>query len=157
MPMASRSVQHGTFTLEREFAFPPARVFAAWAEREAKDRWFGGPSGQWRPLERHMEFRVGGSERARGQWTGGRVSDFQAQYHDIVQDRRIVYSYSMHIDDMKISVSLATIEFEPAGRGTKLILTEQGAFLDGYDDAGSRQRGTGGLMDALEKSLGGAA
>ncbi|HEX9785108.1 MAG TPA: SRPBCC domain-containing protein, partial [Opitutaceae bacterium] len=87
----------------------------------------------------------------------GRVSDFQAQYHDIVQDRRIVYSYSMHIDDKKISVSLATIEFEPAGKGTKLVLTEQGAFLDGYDDAGSRERGTGSLLDALEKSLGGAS
>jgi hypothetical protein len=62
----------------------------------------------------------------------------------------------MHIDDTKISVSLATIEFEPAGGGTKLILTEQGAFLDGYDDAGSRERGTGGLLAALEKSLGGA-
>jgi uncharacterized protein YndB with AHSA1/START domain len=154
--MSQRTVQHGTFILEREFAFPPARVFAARAVREAKDRWFGGPSGQWKPLERHMEFRVGGSERARGRWTSGRVSDFQAQYHDIVQDRRIVYSYSMHIDEKKISVSLATIEFESAGKGTKLVLTEQGAFLDGYDDAGSRERGTGGLLDALEKSLGGA-
>jgi len=154
--MSKRSVQHGTFTIEREFAHPVARVFAAWAVREAKDKWFGGPSGQWKPLERHMEFRVGGTERARGQWTGGRVSDFQAQYHDIVQDKRIVYSYSMHIDDRKISVSLATIEFGPSGKGTQLILTEQGAFLDGYDDAGSRERGTGGLLDALEKSLGGA-
>ena len=154
--MSQRTVQHGTFILEREFAFPPARVFAARAVREAKDRWFGGPSGQWKPLERHMEFRVGGSERARGRWTSGRVSDFQAQYHDVVQDRRIVYSYSMHIDEKKISVSLATIEFESAGKGTKLVLTEQGAFLDGYDDAGSRERGTGGLLDALEKSLGGA-
>ena len=49
-----------------------------------------------------------------------------------------------------------TIEFEPAGKGTKLVLTEQGAFLDGYDDAGSRKRGTGGLLNALEKSLGSA-
>jgi uncharacterized protein YndB with AHSA1/START domain len=154
--MSQRSVQHVTFTLEREFAHPPAHVFAAWAERKAKERWFAGPTGQWKPLEREMDFRVGGRERARGQWTGGRVSDFQAQYHDIVQDKRIVYSYSMHVDDKKISVSLATIEFEPAGKGTKLILTEQGAFLDGYDDAGSRERGTGGLLDALEKSLGGA-
>ena len=154
--MSKRSVQHGTFVIEREFAFPPARVFAGWAVREAKDRWFGGPGGQWKPLERQMEFRVGGTERARGQWTGGRVSDFRAQYHDIVQDKRIVYSYSMHIDEKKISVSLATIEFEPSGKGTRLILTEQGAFLDGYDDAGSRERGTGGLLDALEKSLGGA-
>jgi uncharacterized protein YndB with AHSA1/START domain len=151
--MSKGSVQHGTFVIEREFAFPRARLFAAWAVREAKDRWFGGPSGQWKPLERQMEFRVGGTERARGQWTGGRVSDFQAQYHDIVQDKRIVYSYSMHIDEKKISVSLATIEFEPSGKGTRLILTEQGAFLDGYDDAGSRERGTGELMNALGKSL----
>jgi len=151
--MSKGSAQHGTFVIEREFAFPRARLFAAWAVREAKDRWFGGPSGQWKPLERQMEFRVGGTERARGQWTGGRVSDFQAQYHDIVQDKRIVYSYSMHIDEKKISVSLATIEFEPSGKGTRLILTEQGAFLDGYDDAGSRERGTGELMNALGKSL----
>ena len=154
--MSQRTVQHGSFTFEREFAFPPARVFAAWADRKAKEKWFAGPTGQWTPLERQMEFRVGGRERARGQWTNGRVSDFQATYHDIVQDKRIVYSYDMHIDDKKISVSLATIEFESAGKGTKLILTEQGAFLDGYDDAGSRERGTGGLLDALEKSLGGA-
>jgi len=155
--MSQRSVQHGTFVIEREFAFPPARVFAAWAVREAKDRWFGGPSGQWKPLERQMEFRVGGRERARGQWTNGRTTDFQATYHDIVPDQRIVYSYAMHVDDKKISVSLATIEFEAAGKGTKLILTEQGAFLDGYDDAGSRERGTGELMNALGKSLEGKA
>jgi uncharacterized protein YndB with AHSA1/START domain len=85
-----------------------------------------------------------------------RVSDFQATYHDIVQDKRIVYSYDMHVDDDKISVSLATIEFEPAGKGTKPILTEQGAFLDGYEDAGSRERGTAGLLDVMDESLGGA-
>jgi uncharacterized protein YndB with AHSA1/START domain len=153
MQVQPRSVQHGTFTIEREFAYSPVRLFAAWADRKAKEKWFGGPSDQWKILERQMEFRVGGRERARGKWSSGRVSDFQAVYHDIVQDRRIVYSYAMHIDEKKISVSLATIEFEPAGKGTKLILTEQGAFLDGYDDAGSRDRGTRGLLDALEKSL----
>jgi uncharacterized protein YndB with AHSA1/START domain len=84
------------------------------------------------------------------------VTDFQATYHDIVPEQRIVYSYTMHVDDRKLSVSLATIEFQPAGKGTKLVLTEQGAFLDGYDDAGSRERGTAGLMDALAKSLGDA-
>ena len=37
--------------------------------------------------------------------------------------------------------------------GTKMTVTEQGAFLDGYDDAGSRERGTGSLMDRLARSL----
>jgi hypothetical protein len=55
-------------------------------------------------------------------------------------------------------VSLATILLAPAtvrGKpGTKMTITEQGAFLDGYDDAGSRERGTNLLMDALARSLG---
>jgi hypothetical protein len=48
----------------------------------------------------------------------------------------------MYVDGTKISVSLATVEFAKTGKGTRLTVTEQGAFLDGYDDAGSRERGT---------------
>jgi hypothetical protein len=33
------------------------------------------------------------------------------------------------------------------------MLTEQGAFLDGYDDAGSREHGSGFLLDALGAAL----
>lgn len=37
--------------------------------------------------------------------------------------------------------------------GTRLVVTEQGAFLDGYDDSGKREQGTGGLLDGLAKFL----
>jgi uncharacterized protein YndB with AHSA1/START domain len=150
----TRSVQHGTFVIEREFPHAVGRVYAAFADPKAKAKWFGGPPGMWEEVERRMDFRVGGAERARGRFVAnGRVSDFQATYQDIVPERRIVYSYNMYVDDRKISVSLATLEFAAAGKGTKLIITEQGAFLDGYDDAGSREKGTRGLMDRLESSL----
>ena len=69
-------------------------------------------------------------------------------------NERIVFCYEMHIGKAKISVSLATVEFKPDRKGTRFVLTEQGAFLDGYDDAGSRERGTRGLLDQLEKALG---
>ena len=59
----------------------------------------------------------------------------------------------MHIEEAKSSVSLATIELTAEGAGTRLKITEQGAFLDGYDDAGSRERGTAALMDAMAASL----
>jgi len=59
----------------------------------------------------------------------------------------------MHLDERKISVSLTTFELKPASAGTRLIMTEQGAFLDGYDDAGSRERGSSKLLDALGNSL----
>jgi uncharacterized protein YndB with AHSA1/START domain len=81
------------------------------------------------------------------------VHSFNARYQDIVPNERIIYSYDMNLDEKRISVSFATIEFEAAGSGTKLTITEQGAFLDGYDDAGSRERGTRWLLDKLEAAL----
>ena len=88
-----------------------------------------------------------------GVWPGGKVSAFDGLYHDIVADQRIVYSHAMQLDDVRISVSLATVEFKPAGAGVRLIFTEQAAFLDGYDDAGSREHGTGALLDKLGAEL----
>jgi len=67
--------------------------------------------------------------------------------------QRLVYSYEMHLGDTKISVSLATMQLTADGDQTTLAVTEQGVFLDGYDDAGSRQHGTGYLLDALGASL----
>jgi uncharacterized protein YndB with AHSA1/START domain len=148
-----RSAQHATFVIERGYDFPPAKVFAAWASNEAKSRWFAGTANEWTVKVRELDFRVGGRERLVGTWKNGTVSDFDSVYQDIVPGERIVYSYAMHIDDKKISVSLATVEFRPAGKGTRLALTEQGAFLDGYDDAGSRERGTRALMDNLDAAL----
>jgi uncharacterized protein YndB with AHSA1/START domain len=104
-------------------------------------------------IERHMDVRVGGIERLKGRWEGGVVSTFEATYHDIVPNQRLVYSYVMHLDDKKISVSLATMQLQSDGGQTTLKVSEQGAFLDGYDDAGSREHGTGHLLDALGASL----
>jgi uncharacterized protein YndB with AHSA1/START domain len=100
-----------------------------------------------------MDVRVGGSERVKGRWEGGVVSTFDAFYHDVIPNERLVYSYVMHLDDKKISVSLATMQLKPVGAKTTLKVSEQGAFLDGYDDAGSREQGTGHLLAALGKSL----
>jgi uncharacterized protein YndB with AHSA1/START domain len=151
----ARTVIHGTFTIEREYPYPPARVFAAWADPKAKAQWFAAPRELCAEVIREQEFKVGGRERLRGEWKNGRVTDFQCVYQDIVQDRRIVYCYNMYANEQKLSVSLATIEFEPqnGGKGTKLILTEQGAFLDGDDGAAGREQGTKGLVENLARYL----
>jgi len=148
-----RSAAHATFHLERTYDAPAARVWKALTEQAAKDRWFGGGPGRWEMLERQMDVRPGGRERLKGRWDGGVVSTFDATYHDVIPNERLVYSYEMHLDDKKISVSLATLQLAAAGGRTTLKVTEQGAFLDGYDDAGSREHGTGHLLDALGASL----
>jgi uncharacterized protein YndB with AHSA1/START domain len=151
--LADRTVRHGTFTIERELPYPPARVFAAWADPKAKAAWFAAESDLYTVTIREHDFRVGGKERVRGEWKTGKVSDFRCVYHDIVQDRRIVYVYDMYVGEAKLSVSLGTIEFEPNGKGTKLILTEQGAYLDGDDGAAGREQGTKGLVENLARYL----
>lgn len=150
--MTKRSVTHATFTIERRYDASPARVFHALSDPVAKARWFSGPK-EWDTLERKFDFRVGGREVNSAGPKGGPVHSFNAIYQDIVADQRIIYSYDMHLGDTRISVSLATFELAPDGQGTRLTFTEQGAFLDDYDDAGGRERGTRQLLDALGAEL----
>ena len=148
-----RSVVHAMFHVSRTYDAPIARVWRALTDEAVKSKWFGGTPDKWELLERHMDVRVGGSERVSGRWQGGVVSTFDATYHDVIPNERLVYSYVMHLDDKKISVSLATMQLSAEGGKTSLKVSEQGAFLDGYDDAGSREHGTGFLLDALGASL----
>lgn len=150
--MTTRSALHATFTIARDFGAPPARVFRAFADPAAKLRWFG-TSPDYVSEEFVMDFRVGGRDVARGRWHGGTVHDFALCYQDIVEDERIVFCYDMHLDGRRISVSLTTLEFRPHGNGTTLVLTEQGVFLDGYDDPAGRERGTRELLDALDAEI----
>lgn len=148
----ARSVVHATFRIERQYPASPARVFTALTDPVAKAKWFGGGDG-YTLLKREMDVREGGVEHVQGRWASGMTSTFDARYLDVVPDTRLVYAYEMHIDARKISASLATMELTPHAGGTRLVMTEQGAYLDGYDDAGSRERGTQFLLDALGHSL----
>lgn len=148
-----RSVVHSMFDLERTYDAPVARVWKALTDMSAKAKWFAASPGKWQVLERQMDVRVGGREVLRGRWDTGVVTTFDAVYHDVVPNERLVYAYQMFIDEKKISVSLATLQLKAQGARTTLKVTEQGAFLDGHDDAGSREHGTGLLLDALGASL----
>ena len=150
--MTARTATHGTFTLERVYDVAPARVFKAWADPAIKARWFVGPT-DWQLLERVIDFRVGGTERLSGRKGSGIVSTFDAVYHDIVPEQRIIYCYDMRLDQTHISASLATVVLTPIGAGTRLTFTEQAVFLDGYDDSGGRERGTRILLEQLGGEL----
>jgi uncharacterized protein YndB with AHSA1/START domain len=150
--MTSRSVVHASFTITRSYGAAPARVFQAFAVEEFKNKWFAGP-GNWIKLKREFDFREGGREYLSGKHESGAVSTFDCLYRDIVENERIIYSYVMEMDGRRISVSQASIELRADGKGTRLVLTEYGDYLDGYDDAGSREHGTSLLLDALGKSL----
>lgn len=130
----------------------PEKVYFALSDAEAKKRWFFDPDNPM-PSRHEMDFRVGAKEVNAGCPSDGQMHFYNAVYQDIVPNRRIVYSYELLFGETRVSVSLATIELIAEGRGTRLILTEQGAFFDGIDSPATREHGTGELLDALEAAL----
>jgi len=149
--MSKRSTEHATIRLERRYKAAPARVFAAWAESEARARW--DVPGRWVIAEQSFDFREGGRELKRfGPRDDPRfVAD--TLYLDIVPDRRIVFSYSMTSRGEPVSVSLTTVELLADGKGTHLLLVEQVAFLDGRDNAANREEGLASMLDKIGGSV----
>ena len=150
--MTERSVTHATFNIERTYDSPPAKVFKAFADPAIKRRWFAEGEG-WEIDEFVADFKVGGDERSRFRFRGDTPIRNDTTYHDIVPNERIIIGYTMTIGENRISASLATFEFKPAGNGTQLVFTEQGAFLDGLDNAGPREAGWRDLLEALGRAL----
>jgi uncharacterized protein YndB with AHSA1/START domain len=144
--MIQRSTTHSTFRIERTYRASLERVFAAWSDPNAKARWF-------QPAD-EFDFRVGGREVSRGGPPGGPVYTFEAYYQEIVPNERLVYTYSLDQGEIRISVSVATIELVSTNDCVKLVFTEQGAFFDGHDSPEQREHGTKELLDLLGKSLG---
>jgi uncharacterized protein YndB with AHSA1/START domain len=147
--MTERSITHGTFVITRNYPASPARVFNAWADPQIKKRWFG--AGEDNMGE--FDFRVGGREFSSGKGPDGGDYTFSVLYQDIVPDNRIVYTYEMTLGGKRISVSVAAIELRPEGQGTRMTVTEHGAYLDGLDKPSQREEGTAWLMDQLGAEL----
>ncbi len=157
--MSTRSVIHDTFVIERTYPATPSRVFAAFASQDAKNDW--GDTGDLEPpaeqyaCTAEFDFRVGGRERFSHRWQETTYR-YDAFYYDIVPDQRLVYCYEMYADDVRISVSVATIEFVKSGDGTGLTWTEQGSYLDGIDGPEApalRREGTTEMLDGLTSYL----
>jgi uncharacterized protein YndB with AHSA1/START domain len=142
------TVTHSTFTLERVYPAPPKRVFAAWSDPAAKARWFAGATAE----HHELDFRVGGREIVRGTHDN-QVIACESHYQDIVPDERIVFSSSLYEGTALATVSVTTVELRPDGDGTRLQLTEYGAFLDGREEPAWREQGTADQLAALAKEL----
>jgi uncharacterized protein YndB with AHSA1/START domain len=149
---AQRTQTHATFVLERDYAAPLDHVWAAFADAEVKQQWFGGPT--FTDVEFAEDFRVGGTAINDGTDENGNRSEFRATYTDIVDRERIVYVYDMWADGVHASTSITTIVLEPTSAGTHLTFTEQGVHLDGVhgpgpEAAAGREHGTGWLLDKI--------
>src|SRR3546814_12639060 len=123
--MTERSVTHATFTIERRYDAPPARVFKAFEDPVQKRRWFVEGEG-WEVETFETDFRVGGFERSSFRFQGGPLVTNDTLFQEIEPGERIIIAYTMTVGGNSISASQATMQFEPAGRGTRIVFPEQG-------------------------------
>ncbi len=104
------------------------------------------------------DFRVGGTERLRYRFKEGSpfpgvalVND--TRFQDIVPNQRIVTASTMDLGDKRISVSLVTFEFLATEKGTDLLFTHQGTFMEGSGGPEMRETGWRTLLDNLASEL----
>ena len=157
--MSHRTMAHDTLTLARRYEASPARVFAVWADPEARLAW-GAPSEDVTLVQEAADFSVGGEDIAVCVVGGEPAFRVHTRYLDIVPDRRIVLSEVIEAaegDGRREGVSLVGAEMMPDGGGTRLALTIQTTALDGSDLAQGVEEGWGHALDALGRLAAGAA
>jgi uncharacterized protein YndB with AHSA1/START domain len=151
--MSNSSIEHATTVVERFYPATPARVFAAWADAEAQRQW-NVPGNGWVIAEAVYEFRVGGRIHSLFGPPGAPMCRDEGRFEDIVENRRIVSTGSMHGGNVRTSTTLCTVELVPDGGGTRLILTDQSVFYGTGERPSDRKEGWGEILDKLAAALG---
>jgi uncharacterized protein YndB with AHSA1/START domain len=150
---------HGSFVIERRYDASPQRVFAAWANPDAKRAWFAEGEG-WDIRSFELDFREGGRETSRFRVVGASnpfppetTFGNETVFNEIIPNERIIFTYSMDRDGMRFSVSLVSVELKAADKGTRLIFTEHSAFFEGADGVKMREAGWQELLQKLDEHL----
>lgn len=150
--MSHQTMVHRTSTMARNYAASPARVFAAWADPELRRLW-GSPSDEVELRIDAADFRVGGEDQQACLVQGEEVALVTGRYHDIVEDRRIIYTEVISEAGALLGMSLVSAEFIPDGSGTRLELTLQTVAVDGSDLLDGVEEGWTSALERLGAQL----
>jgi uncharacterized protein YndB with AHSA1/START domain len=157
--MAEPKVVHSTFVVERSFAKPVEKVFAALSKPEKVKQWFA-DGDRHDLIEFKLNFAEGGTQHLvyrmrEGTPVAGLVIDNEARFQEIVPNDRVVMATTMKFAGKRILASQITFELLGTEKGTDLICTHQGAYFEGSPAqfASMLKDGWTALMGQLAKVL----
>ncbi|GAA3569432.1 SRPBCC family protein [Amycolatopsis ultiminotia] len=152
-------VRHDTFVITRNLDAPRREVFTAFADNQIRQRWHRLPGSG---VSYRHEFRVDSGEHARSTFTmpdsDPEQLAYRSRYLDIVENRRIVFTYASSVDDILRWTSLVTVLLADGEEdGSTLTWTEQAVFLtrtgDGSADLPHLRGATGLRLNGLAATL----
>lgn len=127
----------GELILEREFAAPPERVFAAWTDRAKLMQWWG-PEGVTCPFC-ELDARAGGRWRTCMRMPDGSENWASGVYLEFVPGRRLVFTLAWENQGVRGHEMIVAVDFAAGGRGTRMRL-HQSRFATA-DSCAAHRRG----------------
>lgn len=146
------AIAHATIVMERTYKASPQRVFAAWADVEARKRW-SAPVENIRIEYEEADFREGGRDISRCIEPGNDDYVAAVTYIDIKRDQRIAFVEDVIHGKTRVSAALISVELTPANAGSRLLLTMQIASFDGASMEQGYQFGWSAALDNLAKEF----
>jgi len=139
--------QATSLQVRRLFAAPRERVFRAWIEREALQKWMSAGGIQVRVS--HLEVQVGGSYYLEAIDTDGTRTVITGKYLEISAPEKLVFTWASTITDNK--ETLVTIAFIEHGTSMEVILTHD-RLVDGTMLM-SHQQGWAAMLERLASAV----
>ena len=146
------TIAHATIVMERTYDASPARVFNAWADAEARQRW-SAPADNIRIVYEEANFHEGGRDILRCIEPGNEDYVAVVNYIDIKRDQRILFVEDIKHGKTRVSAALIGVELTPKGGATDLLLTMQIASFDGANMEQGYQFGWNAALDNLAKEF----
>ncbi len=146
--MNMSKAEHATIVIERTYEALPDQVFAAWSSREALATW-SAPGDGWELAWRAFDFKVGHTDVCTFGAIDAEPYVNTTRYEEIVPNQRIVYASTISYLGELIFAGVVTVEFLSIGDATRLVMTENGVYLDGSDSPLGHEDGWAMMLDSL--------
>lgn len=150
--MKANQVLHETIVMERTYQAGIDRVFAAFADPEARAKW-SAPSDTAVLIYDEADFTTGGRDLFRCGAKSDPKYHGETRYLHIAPAKHIVSSETIDADGKRLSASLATVQFTGNTAKTKLTLTVQVAAFEGRDMIEGTRFGHNAALNNLARWL----
>ncbi|OQW58576.1 MAG: hypothetical protein A4S17_03845 [Proteobacteria bacterium HN_bin10] len=145
-------IKHAMLVMERTYKATPTRVFAAWEDKEARERWQA-PDDTIQIKYEESNFRQSGRDVARCIEQDGGKYLATVNYLDIRREERIVFSEAVTQGNAHVSAALVCVELCPVSEGTRQLVTIQIAAFDGSGMEKGCEHGWGMALDNITEEF----